>query len=160
MSEELDELKVLFPEEFTIKVAEKGGEEVIIKPFKFRKIFKVIDIIAGIAEQMASGGTEAEAVMKFLTQSEDRIFQILSLALNKPVEWFDDLEGDTGADIMVKVFQVNKSFFESKLLPLLQEMGLGVEKEEEQSTLPNVPQITEEEINQLLGEVPIDGQTQ
>ena len=123
MSEQLDELKVLFPEEISVEVKEYG-ETVVISPFKFKKIFKVLDVIAKIAEQMAKSGNENEAIIKLLGESEDKVFKILSLALDKPVEWFDNLDGGTGFDIALAVFKVNKSFFENKVKPLLEELAL------------------------------------
>lgn len=165
MSEQT-ELEILFPQEYTVTIKEKN-ESVAIKPFKFRKIFKVIEIITKIAERMTSAGKNEEALFELLTQSEDKVVEILSLALDKPANWFDDLEGETGVEILTAVWKVNKSFFDSKLAPLLKEMGFG-RQEESSTSLPEKNEIlTDEEVNRLLNmgveeELQIDtnGQTQ
>lgn len=148
MSEQT-ELEILFPQEISVAVKEKG-EILTIKPFKFRKIFKVIKVITDIAERMAKSGNNEEALFDLLTESEDKVLEVLSLAIDKPSNWFDDLEGDTGVELLTAVWKVNKSFFDNKLAPLLKEMGFGKQEESLILQPEKNETLTDEEVNNLL----------
>ncbi len=150
MSEQ-NELEILFPEEIDIVVKEKG-ETLTIKPFKFKKIFKVIKLVADVAEKMASTKDQAEAVFNLIGESEEKVLELFSLSVDKPKEWFDDLDGVTGADILYAIIKVNKSFFDSKLVPILDLLGLR--QKEESLNLQNDQNqkvtLTDEEVEALL----------
>ena len=106
-------------------------------PFiKWRKAFRYISEIAAMLgydlnAKETDVGTLTEEAAKLDTPSvkqrimtalmrddSDVIYEFLAFAINKPVEYFNDV-GDEAVDIALKVVKVNLNFFCQRLLPRL-----------------------------------------
>lgn len=98
-----------------------------IRPFTYRKLFKVLDhfnnIFAAIGsiESIDLNDTMAlfKLVMSVSAKAGEDVQAITALAINKDVNYLDTLQYDDGIALTVKVAQVNKDFFVNKILPML-----------------------------------------
>ena len=119
-----DQLEVLFPNSINVKV---GDETIIISPFKFGQINKVIKVATPLfgllKSQVDLTKTESEVgaqVMELvLTNGGDALGEIINIATGRSKEWIDELESDSVIELLVAIVEVNKDFFTKKVLPLI-----------------------------------------
>ena len=130
MSNDAD-LKVLLPDEEIII----GGETMIIKPFPFGKLPKVIKhagAIIGVFSALPNtvfddaGALNLEdpatmiILIEHIADGGDVLIEIACLGTGKPREWVEALDPYDGVYLLLKIWEVNKDFFTQRLAPLMQ----------------------------------------
>jgi hypothetical protein len=151
-----NELEMLYPGvDVPVMLRGKGKETIRVEPFyaiqftkaiaKMKPVAKAISKVASV-EKSANGeqsirlrfdgnfGAFLEVVIGSAEDGMTALIDLLSLALRKPNEWFDDVSLDGLFDLATAVFEQNRSFFERRLLPLLGAWLPGANKAGEQST--------------------------
>lgn len=126
------DLKVLLPDQ---EITVNGNEVLIIKPFTFGRLPKVIKQAGAIINMFSSlpvsvFDEEGEirlddpAVLIILTthmaDSGENLVDILCLGTGKSREWVEDLSAGDGILLLMKVWEINKDFFTRQLLPKMQ----------------------------------------
>lgn len=112
-------LEILQPEQNSIEV---DGEIIVIKPFTFGKLLKALKYLSNLADLFSGGGELQETLLQGFAKHGDDVIGLLSLATNKPREFFDELSADKGLDMAVIAYKVNESFFTTSLFPKLNEL--------------------------------------
>jgi hypothetical protein len=108
------ELEVLVPQSKTVTVA---GEDIEIKPFKFRDFTTVSRAISNILEAMNGAEFGLATFLKAMGTCGDSVTDVLTVATRKTKSWVADLDMDAAFEIAVAVLTVNVSFFTQKVLP-------------------------------------------
>lgn len=126
------DLKILLPHE-EIQV---GGETLVLAPFAFGKITKVlkhattiITMISSLPENAfdAEGKLNLEdpsvtvILMIQMAEGGDVLLDLMSLATDKPRAWIEALNPEEGIRLLMKIWEVNHDFFTQRLAPLMQE---------------------------------------
>jgi hypothetical protein len=134
------ELNVLFPDDGKMTVA---GEEITIRPFKFRQIKALL----GLAEKFqgrqlpeafldgegklvkpeASKFTFGELV-KLVNANKEVVTEAIAIAAGKDNNWVDDLDQDVLIKLLALIYKVNVDFFTTQVLPLLEPLLAGQPK--------------------------------
>jgi len=113
------------PQQLTI-----NGQVISITPFKLGeipKVFKVIDPITKlILSALTSSENQMESLAKIMVQGGENILDLLALGTRQPRTWIDDLETDQGVQLLIKVLEVNSSFFVQRVLPLITQATIKV----------------------------------
>ncbi len=135
-----EELKVLFPGT-ELKL---GSETITVSPLKFRKWLKA----AKLAKPMIEAFNNARIIsfdkgkddkgndtltyrmsesfgarlIALVADAEEPLIEFLAFAINKPIEWFDEIEGDEGLLLMETVFAENANFFAKRMMPIIQKL--------------------------------------
>ena len=130
------DLKILLPDE-EISI---GGESLLLKPFPFGKLPKVIKhagVIIGLFSSLPNSiyttkgelNLEDPAVliimMQHFAESSDVLIEIACLGTGKSREWIEDLDPYDGIFLLLKIWEVNKDFFTQRLAPLLQKYKIA-----------------------------------
>jgi len=147
-----NELEILFPNN-KIKLA---GEELPLLPFCFGDWVAVIEKSSGLIElvldalaEYGEGVLDVKAengqlklnpktimfAMKVLSHGGEAIYEILAIAIRKPVVWVKALEGMDGFTLLIGAWLTNKDFFTSQVVPTFQK-NLMQEIEEAVTGLP------------------------
>ena len=122
-----NELATLFPGK-EINLA--TGETITIKPFTFGQLPKAIKIgqkIGGLlAEMYKQGKFEDQSktsanLMLILSEGGEDLLGLIGLGINKPRDWFDNLQGDDGINLTIAFLEVNIDFFTKKMMPQILE---------------------------------------
>ena len=122
-----NELATLFPGK-EINLA--TGETITIKPFTFGQLPKAIKIgqkIGGLlAEMYKQGKFEDQSktsanLMFILSEGGEDLINLIGLGINKPRDWFDNLQGDDGINLTIAFLEVNIDFFTKKMMPQILE---------------------------------------
>lgn len=129
------ELETLLPEgEITI-----NGEKIVIRPFSFAKLPKVIDILSRLGVSVFQLFQQAEVdgnlvindalLEKISVIAEDNfpdVAALMGIYCNKPVEYFTDeesgLNGEDGLVLLLTIIERNYSFFTKRLAPILEQL--------------------------------------
>jgi hypothetical protein len=116
----MNELAVIVPNP---KIIELSGEKIEIKPFTFGQLPKVMELIAKLTEPASQiKSFQTQELAKIFSVFGEDIIQVLSVCLNKPVDFINNLRQDEGI-LLVKTFiEVNADFFTQTVLPLVKDM--------------------------------------
>jgi hypothetical protein len=138
MNDSID-LKVLLPEQEIVV----GGEILIIKPFTFGKLPKVIKQAGAVInmftalpvtvfDEFGELRLDDPAVLIILTthmaEGSDVLIDLMCLGSCKTREWIEELSAEDGIVLMFKIWEINKDFFTRQLLPRLQKFQPAKEK--------------------------------
>lgn len=103
--------------------------KVFVRPLPFKRwpvvSRHIANIIAALPERdidFSSPGVLAAVIIDLLGAAHDDVMGILTLATDKPAEFFDEIDLDEGVQVIKSVVEVNKDFFVQKVLPLLVEL--------------------------------------
>jgi hypothetical protein len=145
VSEKSSDLEILFPG-MDVKA---GGETVTVKPFKFGQLAKAVKLLrpitdavrdTGIAGMNGSGFVLAAdwplRLPELMADGGEPLLEFVAFAVAKPREWLDTLDADEGVELTKTVFEVNSSFFVSRIAPKL---GLAVQVSPETSAETGAP---------------------
>lgn len=114
----MDELKVLFPEN---KVTLSNGAVIEIKPFTFGQLPKAIGLskeLFGVARKLYENEADsAELIGEMFATGGENFIELISMSIQKPREWFNELPADDGLSLATVFLEVNLSFFAQKVLP-------------------------------------------
>lgn len=134
-----NEMNTLFPGK---EIQLNTGETIIIKPFTFGQLPKAIKIgqkIGGLLANMYQQGkfedqsqTSAN-LMLILSEGGEDLINLMSLGINKPRDWFDQLQGDDGLNLTIAFLEVNIDFFTKKMMPQILEAMKKVQFKKEQA---------------------------
>lgn len=121
----------LFPE----RNAEIAGVQIVLRPFTFGQMPKVVGALGSIMEELVqidldgidiseSGnlsldGDVVRSIANLIAVNSDKIVSILVMATGWPAPDIEDLPPDEGIKLCAEVFAVNKRFFQERLLPEL-----------------------------------------
>lgn len=102
------QVALLFPQgkEITIK-----GELFTVKVMGIGKFPRVIKLLEPILPERKEGEGLAISYQDLFFQHSGVVIQVLALAVNKPLEWFDDVAPDEGLELLMTVAEVNVDFF-------------------------------------------------
>lgn len=123
----MSELNTLFPGK---EINLSSGEVITIKPFTFGQLPKAIKLgqkIGGLLADLYKQGkfqdssNSAANLMLILSEGGEDLLSLIGLGINKPREWFDELQGDDGLNLTIAFLEVNIDFFTKKMMPQLLE---------------------------------------
>lgn len=136
-----DDLNILLPDhELTI-----NGEEIVIRPFSFAKLPKVIALLSRIGVSIFelikpenglsiddTGLVINDRLLEKLTGIVEEHFadvaELMSIYCNKPKEYFFDEEngpnGEDGFVLLLTIIERNYNFFTKRLRPILAQISL------------------------------------
>jgi hypothetical protein len=117
----LDEsLAVLQPDKTYVKVE---GEDIEVKPYTFGKLLRALKHLSKLSGIFEGSQENIEAnLMRGLSEHGDDVLELISLATDLPIVYFDSIDAGEGLDLAVATYKVNESFFVKNLLPKLQEL--------------------------------------
>lgn len=130
MTEELKELAELQPKTTCVIV---GNESFEIKPFKFKQMFSVLNHLSNMVTEMNPYEDQMVQLFRLFGKHPEDILGIMSIAINKPTSFFDELETDEGLEIAAKIWEINQDFFVQKVQPKLEKLGLYASPSAEKS---------------------------
>lgn len=140
-------LELLQPESKVVKV---NGEDIVVKPFKFKNLFEVLKLVYVVFSKFDfTEELDDAAFFGAVINESDAVIKIMSIAIKKDVSYFDEIEADEALDLAHAIFTINRDFFTQKLWPKLREMLPKSKPEEEQSSPTNPTTLPE---NQLTPE--------
>jgi len=122
MTEDLKELAELQPESKFVIVK---GESIEIKPFKFRHMFKVLNHISNMIDDVNEYEDQTKQLFKLFGKHEEDVLGIMALAISKPLNFFEDLDTEEGFDLAATIWKINQDFFVQKIQPKLEALGLN-----------------------------------
>jgi hypothetical protein len=118
-----DPITTLFPQGRTLKL---NGEDVTIKPFKFKDFATVSKNVTKIVKDglnlEENKNINVATFLHVLGNCNEEVSTIMCLATGKPRPWVDGLEMDDAFSLTAAIVEVNISFFTQKVLPRLGEM--------------------------------------
>ena len=92
-----------------------NGETFTLKPFGVRKLQRALPHIAIIGSllQVLDDGTQTDMsnIFAIVTHGGDALLDLVGLAVDKPIEWFDDADPFEVGALALAVAQVNIDFF-------------------------------------------------
>jgi hypothetical protein len=113
---------------------ENGPEEsekqskVFVRPLPFRRWLSAMTYVGQILKHFPEDGIDfddaaklAVTVVYLLGESQIELVALACLATDKEPDFFDRIDPDDGVKIVMAVVEVNKDFFVTKVLPLLNE---------------------------------------
>ena len=136
---EKNELDILLPEsDITL-----GTETIVIKPFAFAKLPKIISILGSIGisvyellkdengikfvdDNLVINDTLLVKLSEVVQNSFPEICELMSIYTNKPKEYFlnedQGLNGEDGIILLISIIERNYSFFIKRLSPSLTQL--------------------------------------
>ena len=108
-----NDLEVLFPDG---KVVVANGESIIIKPFTFGQIPKVVGTVKKLAGVVQGDQID---VLDAIEKGGEDLLALAAFVVGKPREWFDGVPTDEGVELLKAIFEVNLDFFAKRVRPLL-----------------------------------------
>lgn len=130
MTEDLKELAELQPQSSFVIVK---GTSYEIKPFKFRHMFAVLNHISNMIDDVNPYEDETKQFFRLVGKHSEDVLGIMALAINKKIDFFDDIETEEGLDLAATIWKINQDFFVQKVQPKLEALGLNMVKTESQS---------------------------
>ncbi|HUW85091.1 MAG TPA: hypothetical protein VMZ31_20100 [Phycisphaerae bacterium] len=132
-----DDLKTLFP---GVEIS-VGGEALMVKPFPFEMLPKVVAFVRKFA-----GGLEGDPetkkvdVMRLLEEASGDLLPLVAQAVGKPLAFVAALPFDEGVRLTEAVLTVNQDVFTKAVLPKLLRLlgGVGLSTGET-SSAPSSP---------------------
>lgn len=116
----MSELATLFPNGKEVNIHDAN---LVIKPFKFGELSKVIKLTDGIMGALLSAFGEKQdltAVLKTIIGDHgDQVSQLMAISSKQTVEWVNDLEVDEAIELFAATVEVNADFFIRKVLPTM-----------------------------------------
>lgn len=118
-----DELKTLMPGQ----VLTIGGEEISVKPFKFKDLPAAAALIArywAAFESLATAdeidsNKALEVLPSLLIDMGDDLFSLIKWCTGKDRDWSGELDIDDGIALVLACIEVNFDFFTQKIGPSL-----------------------------------------
>ena len=101
-----DEIKTLLGETFTLTT----GEMVTVKPVGFGKLPQFSTAVAQLFRRLKDQGIEKDAIedwQKLFDVAFEETISIMMMVLDKPREWFDEIEIADGVDLLDKIITQN-----------------------------------------------------
>ena len=109
----MSDLETLIPQAFEITLA---GESVAIKPLKVGQMPAFLRAITPVMQQIGGDGIDWLALFG---ERGDDLLTAVSIAVNKPRAWVDELAADEAILLAAKVIEVNADFFTRTVMPKL-----------------------------------------
>ena len=121
----MSDLNTMVPALPTVRV---GEEDIVIKNLKVGKITAVMVALQPIAHLLPKPGQTPEKaplnMVALVIEHTPTVITLVSIVLDKPKEWVEDLDLDQLVDLFSKIVEVNLDFFIQKVLPsVLRAMG-------------------------------------
>ncbi|AKO44815.1 DUF6631 family protein [[Haemophilus] ducreyi] len=127
MQKEKDELNVLFPhQKLTI-----AGEEIEVKEYSLiqqlqhRALF--MPFVTDLRTTLSQADTQfgLDPLMSLLAEHYQDVLTMVSLSINKPLEWVQNLTGENAETVLMMWWTVNSDFFTRQALqPMLEKAVL------------------------------------
>lgn len=99
-----------------------------VRPFVFREFGQVTKRFNRLMAALPEGEMDlrnpvylALAVSHVLGSESEAIFELVGLAIKRPVEYFDTIDLDEGIRLVTALFEVNRDFFVRRVLPMVSE---------------------------------------
>ena len=116
----MSDLETLIPQAFEITLA---GESVAIKPLKVGQMPAFLRAITPVMQQIGGDGIDWLALFG---ERGDDLLTAVSIAVNKPRAWVDELAADEAILLAAKVIEVNADFFSRAVIPKLDHLLVPV----------------------------------
>lgn len=115
-----------------------GGETVTVKEFTFAQTLKLERIAKPIIDDLAKFGDQWEGlnytdVAMVFADHDEAFMTMMALSIGKPVEWIANLGGNDGNALAMTFWSVNSSFFVQRLLTILVQSRMKMNKEKNAS---------------------------
>ena len=95
-----------------------NGEDLVITPLKFGQLPAVFKHLGAL---VSDGAGNVDIVASILNGGED-VLACLSIAINKPREWFDTISTEDGIKLLTAAVLLNKDLFQKKVWPELERL--------------------------------------
>ena len=120
MNAKKSDIETIFPG----KEVKIGSETVLVKPFKFGelpKVMKLMNKLSGPVMTAQSAGQAIDSTMLFglLADGSEDLISLISSSSGLSVQTINQLQPDEGIELLVAFIEVNGSFFVQKVLPLI-----------------------------------------
>lgn len=115
----MSELAVMFPEGKSLTIHDAN---LVIKPFKFGELSKVMKLTDGIMGSLvgASQSKNIAGVLRVIIGDHgDKVAELMALSSKQPIDWVNNLEVDEAIELFAAILEVNADFFIRKVLPQL-----------------------------------------
>lgn len=121
-----DDLKVIFPGR---DVQTRIGV-INVSPFRSRKFPAALALLSEIAPKIAQAKEfeGVKAILKAIELGGEPVYQLMALALGKPVEIFDELLLDDTMALFTAVVEENYDFFTQKVIPMVVALTDSIQK--------------------------------
>lgn len=113
-----EELAVLFPAPQPIDVA---GKRIEVKPLSIRQLGRVAKAINPIVDSIDDGGEINFA--RLIGEHTEHAIAAIAAATGETEDWIAELPADQFIVLAKTVFEVNRSFFEGRVKPLIESLG-------------------------------------
>ena len=114
----MSDLETLIPQAVELVI---DGEPLAIKPLKVGQMPAFLRAITPVMQQIGGDGIDW---LTLFGERGDDLLTAVSIAINKPRAWVDELAADEAILLAAKVIEVNADFFTRTVMPRLNgEMG-------------------------------------
>lgn len=114
----MSDLESLIPQAVELVI---DGEPLAIKPLKVGQMPAFLRAITPVMQQIGGDGIDW---LTLFGERGDDLLTAVSIAINKPRAWVDELAADEAILLAAKVIEVNADFFTRTVMPRLNgEMG-------------------------------------
>lgn len=112
----MDELEILEPSSKTVKV---GGEEIKVPEMNVRQMKSLIKKIGEIMPFIKDNDIDVKAM---IIDNPDLLIEIVSICIEKPLDWIDEIKIDELLELALTCVEVNTDFFVNRVLPIFSSM--------------------------------------
>lgn len=117
----MDDIETMIPQPMEVEIR---GEAVSISPLKVRQLPGVLRRLRGLWRHFEG---ESPDVMEMLAESSDDLIDAVSVAVEKPRQWIEDLQLNEMIQLVSAVIEVNADFFSRAVLPEIRKAASGIE---------------------------------
>lgn len=117
----MDDIETMLPQPMEIEI---GGEAVSISPLKVRQLPGVLRRLRGLWRHFDG---ESPDVVEMLAENADDLIGAISVAVEKPRQWIEDLELNEIVRLVSAVIEVNADFFNRAVLPEIRKAASGIQ---------------------------------
>ena len=109
----MSDLETLIPQAVELVI---DGEPLAIKPLKVGQMPAFLRAITPVMQQIGGDGIDW---LTLFGERGDDLLTAVSIAINKPRAWVDELAADEAILLAAKVIEVNADFFTRTVMPRL-----------------------------------------
>lgn len=99
-------------------VIEIAGEQIEIRPFKFGKFGRVMELLKPMMGEVMLFN-EGNSLNELLSDHHERVMDAITYLTDRPRDWVEGLSNLDAVRLVGALIRVNSDFFEQRLIPLL-----------------------------------------
>lgn len=106
---------------------EFGGERLEVRPLRFGQLLDILAVAGPVVQDLSAGADSAEDELGFFVglfaRHRKEIPYVLAMATGRDVAFIEDGELDQVLALFTAVYEVNRSFFDQRLAPAVQQLS-------------------------------------